>query len=105
MEIKSLLSDVETEKRIQKKPDVVVHGKYLKKDIDSDMEPIYDEDLAAIHPISEREILELLEKRLELGDIYTYIGDLLLSLNPNERKSIFGNDVSFTNFVIFCLIL
>ncbi|XP_057665363.1 neither inactivation nor afterpotential protein C isoform X1 [Diorhabda carinulata] len=92
MEIKSLILDVANVKLPIGPADVVVHGKYIKKDIDGDIEPIYEEDLAALNPISERDILELLEKRVELGEYYTYIGDILLSLNPNETKRIYGTE-------------
>ncbi|CAG9859253.1 unnamed protein product [Phyllotreta striolata] len=92
IELKSLINDLCVGKPGSRKPDVVVHGKFLKRDIDGDMEPIYEEDLAAIHPVTERDILEILERRMETGEIYVYIGDILLSLNPNERKSIYGNE-------------
>ncbi|XP_072378886.1 neither inactivation nor afterpotential protein C [Diabrotica undecimpunctata] len=92
MELKSLIADVKSIKLKPKTPDIVVHGKFLKKDIDADLEPMYEEDLAALHPISEREILELLEKRAEMGEYYTYVGDILLSLNPNERRLIYGTE-------------
>lgn len=45
---------------------------------------MYAEDLAALEKISEETIVEELKQRLSRGESYTFIGDVLLSLNSNE---------------------
>lgn len=42
------------------------------------------EDLAALDKISEDKIINEIRERLTNGDSYTFIGDVLLSLNSNE---------------------
>lgn len=75
-------------------PEVNVIGRFLKKSIDDCMEAMYEEDLAALQKINEKEILYLLERHFERGQCYSFIGDVLLFLNPNEKMNIFGDDVS-----------
>lgn len=58
------------------------------------METMYEEDLAAMQKISEKEILYLLERHLENGQCYSFIGDVLLFLNPNETLNIYGEEVT-----------
>lgn len=53
------------------------------------------EDLAALDVLSEDEILDQLRERLQRGDYHTFVGDVLLILNPNEEHDIYGAYVSF----------
>lgn len=66
----------------------------LKKGIDGDLEPMYEEDLASLPTLTENKVLTLLERRLEMGECYSFIGDVLLYLNPNERRDVYGKEVS-----------
>lgn len=52
------------------------------------------EDLAALDIITEDIILNELRERLERGEYHTFIGDILLVLNPNEEHDIYGDHVS-----------
>ncbi|KAG5898728.1 hypothetical protein JTB14_020922 [Gonioctena quinquepunctata] len=92
LEIKSLLYDVRKIYPSERSPEMNVNGKLLKKRINESMVPMYDEDLAALTPITEREVLDLLEKRFEMGQFYSSIGDILLSLNPNEMLNLYGKE-------------
>ncbi|CAH1176110.1 unnamed protein product [Phaedon cochleariae] len=92
LELKSLVFDVGLTYPTKRKPERSVNGKLLKKGIDDSMEPMYEEDLAALPTINEREVLDLLQKRFDLGQCYSFIGDILLSLNPNEKKKMFGKE-------------
>lgn len=58
------------------------------------------EDLAALDKISEERILDELQFRMEKGDSYTYVGDVLLSLNSNEIPAKYPRSVSFLKFQI-----
>lgn len=57
------------------------HGK-LKSDRKSKPEKMYMDDLASLEILSEEAIAEQLQKRFESNQIYTYIGDILVAVNP-----------------------
>ncbi|XP_050542382.1 myosin-IIIb-like isoform X1 [Daktulosphaira vitifoliae] len=68
--------------RIQKQPDVTTkHGK-LKTKRHVPPTTIYVDDLAALDSLSEERIVNQLKKRYQMNLIYTYIGDILLAINP-----------------------
>lgn len=52
------------------------------------------EDLAALEILTEDVILHQLRERLERGEYHTFVGDILLILNPNEERDIYGAYVS-----------
>lgn len=52
------------------------------------------EDLAALDVLSENIILDELRERLQRGEYHTFVGDVLLILNPNEKHNIYGGYVS-----------
>lgn len=94
MELKSLINVAGAPNPNKQKQEVTVVGKMLKRSSDDALEPIYDEDLAALQNLTENEVLNVLQKRFEKGEYYSFIGDILLCLNPNEKKNIFGHEVS-----------
>lgn len=53
------------------------------------------EDLCAMDQTTEEKISNLLKKRLERGDSYTFAGDVLISINSNELPEKFTRAVSF----------
>lgn len=57
------------------------HGK-LKSDRKSKPQKMYMDDLASLDVLSEEAIGEQLQKRYEANQIYTYIGDILVAVNP-----------------------
>uniref|UniRef100_A0A8D8XJS4 non-specific serine/threonine protein kinase n=1 Tax=Cacopsylla melanoneura TaxID=428564 RepID=A0A8D8XJS4_9HEMI len=57
------------------------HGK-LKSERKAKPIKMYVDDLAALDILTEDKIIEQLQKRYEMQHIYTYIGDILLALNP-----------------------
>ncbi|XP_060877961.1 myosin-IIIb-like [Metopolophium dirhodum] len=68
--------------RVQKHPDVTTkHGK-LKSKRKNPPTTIYVDDLAALDSLSEERIVNQLKKRYQMNLIYTYIGDILLAINP-----------------------
>lgn len=69
------------------------HGK-LKTDRKCKPQPILFDDLAALDSLSEQIITDQLQKRYQLGQIYTYIGDILLAINPFKRLNIYEESVS-----------
>lgn len=52
------------------------------------------EDLAALDVLTEDMILNELCERLQRGEYHTFVGDVLLILNPNEKHNIYDAYVS-----------
>lgn len=64
------------------------------------LEPMFMEDLAALETLTEDAILDELHERLRQGYHHSFIGDILLVLNPNEQQDIYGPDVSIVRRAI-----
>lgn len=60
-------------------------------------EQMFTEDLASVEHITEDKILEILEERLRIGHYHTFLGDVMLIMNPNEEHDVYGPHVSFVN--------
>ncbi|XP_049532765.1 neither inactivation nor afterpotential protein C [Anopheles darlingi] len=69
--------------QLTKKEEVSVMRGVLKTE-DNRTEKMHVEDLAALEQLSEETILEELVQRYRNGNTYTFVGDVLVSLNPNE---------------------
>lgn len=69
--------------QLPKKEEVSVMRGVLKTE-DNRTEKLHVEDLAALEQLSEETILEELVQRYRNGNTYTFVGDVLVSLNPNE---------------------
>ncbi|XP_029173409.1 myosin-IIIb-like isoform X2 [Nylanderia fulva] len=70
------------EGRVHRQPEVTTkHGK-LKTDRKTRPEKMYMDDLAALDMLSEEAIVDQLQHRYEQTQIYTYIGDILVAVNP-----------------------
>ncbi|XP_011865309.1 PREDICTED: myosin-IIIb-like isoform X1 [Vollenhovia emeryi] len=70
------------EGRVHRQPEVTTkHGK-LKTDRKTRPEKMYMDDLAALDMLSEEAIVDQLQHRYEQAQIYTYIGDILVAVNP-----------------------
>lgn len=52
------------------------------------------EDLAALETISEDLIVQELEERHNSNNHYTFVGDVLLFINPNTHLNLYGTKVS-----------
>lgn len=64
------------------------------KKFDAPLEKMFDEDICAIDKISEEKICEHLKYRLANGNSYTFVGDILLSINSNEMPTEFPRSVN-----------
>ncbi|KAL6443164.1 hypothetical protein ACFW04_002836 [Cataglyphis niger] len=89
-EIKSLMMDVSEKGKEQRKAESLVRNGFLKIHKDEPAEQMLTEDLAALEILSEDVILNELRERLERGEYHTFVGDVLLILNPNENRDIYG---------------
>ncbi|XP_068982765.1 myosin-IIIb-like isoform X2 [Bombus flavifrons] len=68
--------------KVHRQPEVTTkHGK-LKTDRKARPEKMYMDDLAALDMLSEDAIVDQLQHRYEQTQIYTYIGDILVAVNP-----------------------
>ncbi|XP_054277512.1 myosin-IIIb-like isoform X2 [Macrosteles quadrilineatus] len=68
--------------RCHRQPEVTTkHGK-LKTDRKQMARKMYVDDLAALDILTEDSIVEQLQQRYEMNQIYTYIGDILVAVNP-----------------------
>lgn len=74
--------------------EVSVKNYYIKKGLDEPLKHMLVEDLAALDHLTEETILKELEARMKSGQFHTFIGDILLVLNPNESQNIYGIEVS-----------
>lgn len=61
---------------------------------------MFIEDLAALEKVSEDTIAEEIRNRLKKGYSYTFIGDVLLSLNSNEMPTDFPRSVSELHYTM-----
>lgn len=92
-EIKHLLSQVGPV-RLHGKPEVAIVEGHIKK-YNAAREKMIVEDLAALDKITEDKIINEINERLSNGESYSFIGDVLLSLNSNELPTEYPRSVSF----------
>lgn len=93
-EIKHLLGQVAGNKLGKsQKEEIAVVQNYIKK-FNVSREKMYVEDLAALENLSEDAIIDVLKQRLKRGDSYSFIGDVLISLNSNELPQEYTRAVS-----------
>lgn len=96
-ELKALCEEVNKGADGRKKghmKEITVRDGALKTDHTAEPEPMRVEDLAALEPITEEAVLSELQERLRRGHCYTFVGDVLLLLNPNEQQNIYGPEVN-----------
>ncbi|GAB0088953.1 Neither inactivation nor afterpotential protein C [Sergentomyia squamirostris] len=82
-ELKVLLESVQPIARVESPQEISIFNKCMKK---YGVKPVkmYVEDLAAMERITEESILNEINCRLMEGYSYTFVGDVLLSLNSND---------------------
>ncbi|XP_022286281.2 unconventional myosin-Ic-like [Crassostrea virginica] len=56
-------------------------------------EKAYADDMAVLGDLTEESLLHELKRRYERNIIYTYLGDVLLAVNPNKMIPIYGEEV------------
>lgn len=87
-----MLAEISAVDRIPREEISILKG-CIKK-LDTPLEKMFDEDLCAVDKLSEEKISEHLKYRLANGDSYTFVGDVLLSINSNEMPTEFPRSVS-----------
>ncbi|XP_059476387.1 myosin-IIIb-like isoform X1 [Neocloeon triangulifer] len=88
-QLKEEIDKQRAEGRVIRQPEVTTkHGK-LKSDRKSRPQQMYMDDLAALDNLSEDTIVQQLEKRFDQRQIYTYIGDILVAVNPFNELGLY----------------
>ncbi|RLU25647.1 hypothetical protein DMN91_001804 [Ooceraea biroi] len=88
-EIKTLAMDVFKRGKEGRKAESIIHKGFLKTCQDEPSEQMITEDLAALDILTDDVILNELCERLQRGEYHTFVGDVLLILNPNEEHNIY----------------
>ncbi|XP_054282333.1 neither inactivation nor afterpotential protein C isoform X3 [Macrosteles quadrilineatus] len=89
-ELKSLLDMVNHDIISTRREEVVVNKKFMKTKSHQTPEVMHVEDLAALEDITEDTVLSELQERTKEGHCYSFIGDVLLFLNPNSEQDIYS---------------
>ncbi|KAK4879246.1 hypothetical protein RN001_007392 [Aquatica leii] len=69
--------------------ETIIKSNLLKNGYNKPMTEMLVEDLSTLDEINEEAILEILNKRMDIGQSCTYVGDVLLVLNPNEQEDLY----------------
>lgn len=76
---------------LYKEPEIFVECGYIKR-FEGKPERMYPEDLAALDNPTDELLADCLRSRMETGHSYSFIGDILLSLNSNELENEFTDE-------------
>ncbi|ODN02300.1 Myosin-IIIa [Orchesella cincta] len=80
---------------VKREPEVTTkHGK-LKTDRKSKLQTMFVDDLVALASLDEETILDQLFHRFQQKQPYTYIGDILIAVNPYEDLGIYNEFYQF----------
>ncbi|XP_057334569.1 neither inactivation nor afterpotential protein C-like isoform X2 [Microplitis mediator] len=90
-DVKSLLTNVRSDIRMSRPRECIFYENRFKTHEDEVSKIMLTEDLASLRVLTEESILTELYQRLHQGDFHTFVGDILLVLNPNELQDIYGN--------------
>lgn len=93
MELKILIEDFARIGKSTRKMEVAIRNGCLKTGLSPTPEVMRLEDLAAMETLSEDSILAELHERLKQGQCHTFVGDVLLVLTPNEKQTIYTDEV------------
>lgn len=87
-----MINNVAGPPKKSKKEEISIIRGYVKR-YQQNPEKMFIEDLAALEKVSEESIADEIKSRLKKGHSYTFIGDVLLSLNSNEMPTDFPKSV------------
>lgn len=82
-ELKVIAESVCAAVRDKRAEEVLVRDGFIQKDQSNAVDPMVVEDLAAMETLSDEAITRELEERYRRGFYHTFVGDVLLVLNPN----------------------
>ncbi|KAL1458693.1 hypothetical protein WDU94_008823 [Cyamophila willieti] len=93
-ELKVLLENVTANIKSSRKEEARIRDGFLKYK-DQELQTMHVEDLAALETISEDLIVQELEERHNSKNHYTFVGDVLLFINPNTHLNLYGTKYHF----------
>ncbi|XP_071534803.1 myosin-IIIb-like isoform X6 [Panulirus ornatus] len=79
---------------VQKEPETTIKGGALKADRKTKRTPLWMDDLACLEKLTEEVIVEHLCRRYQTDQIYTYMGDILIAVNPFKEIGVYGDKES-----------
>ncbi|XP_062698480.1 myosin-IIIb-like isoform X3 [Aedes albopictus] len=88
-ELKSEIQKQRSDGRAPRQAEATTKYGKLKSDRKSKPQKMYIDDLAGLDVLTEDTIVEQLQKRFEANQIYTYIGDILVAVNPFSKLGIY----------------
>ncbi|XP_026818211.1 neither inactivation nor afterpotential protein C [Rhopalosiphum maidis] len=89
-EVRSVMSSIVDDVTSIRKPEVrIIKNGYLKVNQKEAAKPMHLEDLAALKEVSEDTVLDELQNRHLDGLSYTFVGDVLLYVNPNRDEPLY----------------
>ncbi|XP_015432915.1 PREDICTED: neither inactivation nor afterpotential protein C [Dufourea novaeangliae] len=91
-ELKVLMMDACAKGKLERRAEVLVRKGFLKTHQTDPLEPMFMEDIAALESLTEDTVLDELHERLRQGYFHSFVGEILLILNPNEQQDIYGSD-------------
>lgn len=93
-ELKKLVDDIKNADELSKTPERIIKNGLLITQGISEPETMQVEDLAALETLTEDNILAELQTKLVKGSSTSFVGDILLILNPNTSDDIYNETVS-----------
>uniref|UniRef100_A0A8D8MAI6 Neither inactivation nor afterpotential protein C n=1 Tax=Cacopsylla melanoneura TaxID=428564 RepID=A0A8D8MAI6_9HEMI len=93
-ELKVLLENVTANIKSSRREEARIRDGFLKYK-DQELQTMHVEDLAALETISEDLIVQELEERHNSKNHYTFVGDVLLFINPNTHLNLYGTKYHF----------
>ncbi|KAH1024086.1 hypothetical protein HUJ05_003643 [Dendroctonus ponderosae] len=90
LEIKTLIVEAAKVPLKVKPTETVIIETCFKSSADKKLKKIVEEDLANLDRISEETVLSVIEERFQDRQFYTFVGEILVAVNPNEPLDIFG---------------
>lgn len=89
-----LAQDLKDKELHGKKPERIINNGLLVTEGSKQPETMQVEDLAALENVTEDNIVVELQTKLAKGSFTSFIGDILLILNPNINEDIYNEAVS-----------
>ncbi|XP_063839612.1 myosin-IIIb-like isoform X3 [Ostrinia nubilalis] len=96
-ELQAEIKRQRAEGRSCRAPDATTKRGKLKSHRKAKPEKMYTDDLATLEVLTEDAIVEQLQKRYNQNQIYTYIGDILVAVNPFTDIGIYTTKVNNTS--------
>lgn len=92
-----LVADLKDIEVPSKTPERIIKKGLLVTEGSKEPESMQVEDLAALENLTEDNILAELQTKLAKGSFTSFVGDILLILNPNTHEDIYNEAVSTIN--------